>query len=74
MNKLAPIELYRIALLNMINMTTSDTILTNRYNLARLSELTLARKIAEDNFKVYKIKMELKKPFLQKLYELKGTV
>jgi len=51
---------------------TSVLIDTHHYNLYRLALIKHANEQAQAAFKEFRIKRELRKPFLQKLYEMFG--
>ena len=54
-----------------------DPFITHRMSISRIAKLAALKVYMEANLDRYKrilISKELKKPFLQKLYELKGVV
>ena len=61
-------------------LLTLDPLLTHRISMLRIAKLTVLKayieemKVELDRHKRILISKELKKPFLQKLFELKGAV
>lgn len=58
-------------------LLTLDPFIAHRMSITRIAKLTVVRAYMEANLGRYKrmlISKELKKPFLQKLFELKGVV
>lgn len=62
-----------IKLLSYFSMAPRSVFINaHRYNLYRLALIKHANEQAQTAFKEFRIKRELRKPFLQKLYEMFG--